>query len=344
VTPASGSREMGKTAVVLLTHFIDPHILATFNRLKHETSGDYDVFLALNLCNKPLAAPVEAEALGHALFLCNDPSLVRLGYPEKCRPEGWDGKGWRSIDNVDTILLSFHREHPEYMFYWGVEYDVHYEGRWGFLFERFETSTADLIGTMIDTAAKTPFKLEILMPPFRRPDGGTPVCEELLVGFYPIHRLSQKMLHALDASYSRGWSGHYEFTWATLAREHRLEIEDIGGKGPYVRPQNRDVFYFNTISRWDMSPGTFVFRPSFTKVKKRANTLWHPVKAKGDYYNHCPAGPGKNAILRLRHLTKTIWYAVGIWAWFAFRWRPATSSPVNVPESGANKACDHLPA
>jgi hypothetical protein len=324
---------MSKSAVFLLTHFVDSNILAMLERLRNESSDQYDVFVALNLNEKPLDIPAEAAALGPALFVCNNETLMQMGYPEKCRPEAWN-----PMEQLDTIALSFFRHHPEYDWYWCVEYDVHYEGRWGFLFERFESSRADLLGTMMDAASKASFKLDLLKPAFTRPDGSRVSSDEAIVGFFPFYRLSNRMLRMLDASFADGWNGNYEFTWGTLARAHGLEIEEIGGNGPYVRPHNRNVFYFNNVSRWDISPGTFVFRPAFTKVKKRENTLWHPVKPKGNYFIYSPVGPHKTLGGWIKHIAKAVLYSVTIWIWFAFKWRPATASPERTGESGSLSA------
>jgi hypothetical protein len=320
---------MHKTAVVILTHFFDRSIADMFRRLSAETSDRYDIFVALNLGDGALHIPDEAVPLKDRLFLCTTGSLLELAYPEKCRPEGWSGDGWKPVSNIDTIILSFYRSHPAYAFYWGVEYDVYYQGKWGFLFERFEASRADLLGTMLDSASKTPGK--VLMPPFRDSSGKMPDYDEAIVGFYPIYRLSNHMLQMINESYLQGWNGHCEFTWGTIAKRNGLEIEDIGGNGPYVKPHNRNVFYFNTIRRWDMSPGTFVFRPAFRKFPKHENTLWHPVKAKDGrflYFNHCPAAPERSLWGWIKHTAKYVLYKAAIWGWFQFVWRPATSSRV----------------
>ncbi len=316
---------MSKSAVFLLTHFVDSSIVAMLNRLRNESSGRYDVFLALSLTAKPLEIPPEATAAGFPIFVCNNEKLMGMGYPEKCRPEAWN-----AMEQLDTITLSFFREHPEYDYYWCVEYDVHYEGRWGFLFERFESSRADVLGTLMDSAVKARFKLDLLSPPFTRPDGTRVTAEEAIIGFFPFYRLSNRMLQLLDKCFTEGWNGNYEFTWGTLAKDHGFEIEEIGGNGPWVRPHNRNVFYFNNVRRWDISPGTFVFRPTFTTVKKRENTLWHPVKPKGNYFIYSPVGPDRTIAGWIKHLAKAVLYSATIWMWFTFKWRPATTSPEQI--------------
>jgi hypothetical protein len=319
---------MNKSAVFLLTHFIDANILGMFERLRKESSDRYDIFLALNCNERPLSVPAEGAALGSALFVFNNATLMGMGYPEKCRPEGWN-----AMEQLDSIALAFFREHSEYAYYWCVEYDVHYEGRWGFLFERFESSRADLLCTMLDTAEKARFKLDLLSPAFTRPNGSKVTSEEAIIGFFPFYRLSNRMLRMLDRCFAEGWNGNYEFTWGTLAKEHGFEMEEIGGNGPWVRPHNRNVFYFNTVSRWDISPGTFVFRPTFTRVRKRENTLWHPVKPQGKYFIYSPVGPDRSLKGWIKHFTKAVLYSTAIWFWFTFKWRPATASPVGMVET-----------
>src|ERR1700685_3948825 len=96
-----------KTAILVLTHFWDRHMADMFRRIREQTSEQYDVFVALNLINEPLTIPKGAEFLGNSLFLCNHAKLLELPYSEKCKPEGWSGKGWESVHNADTIVLSF---------------------------------------------------------------------------------------------------------------------------------------------------------------------------------------------------------------------------------------------
>jgi hypothetical protein len=111
-----------------------------------------------------------------------------------------------------------------------------------------------------------------------------------------------------------------------LAR-HGMEIEDIGGNGPYVKPENRNRFYFASKGTYTKSPGTFVFRPSFHQVMKRENTLWHPVKPPGDYAMwYAPRGSVSLAKTVLERVKPSIWWLI-IWLWFAFIWRRLPAPP-----------------
>jgi hypothetical protein len=317
---------MQKTAIVILTHFYDANIERMFNRLRAEAPAWCEVFLAVNRGAEALSMP-EAAGIGDALFLCNTQSLVGLGYPVKCKPEGWTGKGWTSNPgNADLILISFYKAHPGYAHYWAVEYDVHYEGSWSFFFERFAASRADLIGTTICDGTKNPRKSTI-PPPFHDAQGNMPGPRDIVQGFYPIARLSRAALDAIIAGYQAGWGGHYELTWGTIIKRAGLGIEDIGGHGEYVKPHNRNAFYFSQFSTYSHSPGTFVFRPSFAGALPYRNTLWHPVKPAGQYVNWHVLLLKGNPAKTLWEMTKPQIWKIVIRLWFLFCWRPAETSP-----------------
>jgi hypothetical protein len=55
-------------------------------------------------------------------------------------------------------------------------------------------------------------------------------------------------------------------------------LEDIGGNGEFVRPENVNRFYTNTPLDEDHAPGSMVFRPARSWTGARRNMLWHPVK------------------------------------------------------------------
>ena len=58
--------------------------------------------------------------------------VMALGYPQKCRREKWDMAG-----NLDLVFLEFFRRYPHHDWYWFMEYDVHWEGRWSVFLRAF---------------------------------------------------------------------------------------------------------------------------------------------------------------------------------------------------------------
>lgn len=178
-------------------------------------------------------------------------------------------------DNVELPVLLFHKAHPEYAYIWTIEYDVRFTGNWDRLFGHFEASDADLLGTTLTYYDEIPAwhhwpSLDVTWKDIHP--------ESYLRGFFPIYRLSHRALRQLDSDYRDGVSGHFECLIPTLLRHAALKIEDIGGDGPFVKPENRNRFYRNTPLRGPLSPGTFVYRPVMHRPGKERNMLWHPVK------------------------------------------------------------------
>ena len=59
-----------------------------------------------------------------------------------------------------------------------------------------------------------------------------------------------------------------------------MPIIDLGGQGPYVRPQDRGQVYVCNVHAWGLGPGTFVYKP-VKHVCWQRDMLWHPVKPLG---------------------------------------------------------------
>jgi hypothetical protein len=164
---------------------------------------------------------------------------------------------------------------------WLLEYDVDYSGHWATLFEQFRNNSADLLTTTVHSEAYDPSWA--FWPTALHPAN---ISSELKTrSFLPLCRVSRAFLHRYRDAVSTGeWRGHYEFLFPTIARAHRLSIEDIGGNGPFTPTERLNRNYENT-GRGHLSPGTFAFRPSrsFYFHEKpdqfeRANMLFHPIK------------------------------------------------------------------
>ena len=75
--------------------------------------------------------------------------------------------------------------------------------------------------------------------------------EERVRGLFPIYRLSNNAIRAIDNAYRKGWAGHYEVTIPTILDQANMTLEDIGGNGSFVHEGNENQFYTNSpaISR-----------------------------------------------------------------------------------------------
>ena len=172
-------------------------------------------------------------------------------------------------------MLFFAKTNRDFRYLWRVEYDARFSGDWSVFFDYFAGNESDLLGTTI-------FRYDF------RPDWNwwrslrTPVAsfdkKSLLRGFFPVLRLSQKAADVLEEAYKAGWRGHEEVTIPTILNFKGCSIEDVGGDGEFVKPENKNRFYTNTPASAGLAPGTFVYRPHRCNYPEIPNMLYHPVK------------------------------------------------------------------
>ena len=303
---------MSPIVVAFVSHVWTPDIQLVFDRLVREAPADHDVRFVLSADANEPDPPIGADRV---VRISRD-DLFRLPYPQKCHPGPWVIAG-----NLDLVFLEFRRRMPGFLQYWFVEYDVHFEGHWSRFFNHFRDSESAIIGAIQEYISKVPHKLDLGYPSLFVPDKMTWEEDRQVKGFFPLCRLSPVLLDALDRDYRCGLGGHYEITMPTVAAQHGLKLEDFGGNGSFVRPDNRNRFYFANNASYSHSPGNFVFRPNIRRVLPRQNTLWHPVKPEGVplWYPIRPEGG------TMRRLFENLKLPIGrafIHFWFATRWRP----------------------
>jgi hypothetical protein len=268
------------TAILILSHVMNREVMAFFKRIKKECSKYYDVIF---LCDNT-AGVFDSFEDNKDFFLFTTKNLQSLNYvgrsaivyQDKSRADNPYHKDFNfTPGSTDMPVLLCYKRNPSYDFYWIVEYDVRFSGSWNRFFSFFAKSHADLLGTTLTPYADIPGWYHWPSMALKNMRIGK---EAYLRGFFPIYRLSNRALARLDRDYLTGVRGHYECLLPTLLHHAGMTIEDIGGDGPFVRPENRNRFYSNTPTSETLAPGSFVFRPVMTRAGKERDTLWHPVK------------------------------------------------------------------
>ena len=263
---------MTKQAILYLNHTFDKTLWRGYQGIEKECRGIADTYFVLNLngTDTPHGAqnafaitPAQREALGH---------------PSRQGTEGW----WMDTApshtkvmqaGIDRAVLAFRQLKPDYDHYWVVEYDVEFSGRWADLFSAFSDNRSDLLCTNMHRFETNPtwgWWKSLVWPVGPRP--------ELVRGFFPLARLSARAVDALIVAGQRGVDGIYELVWPTVLNHEGFTIEDIGGNGPFVRPENINRWYTSTLTDQELAPGSFVSRPIRSRPGWKRNTLWHPVK------------------------------------------------------------------
>jgi hypothetical protein len=263
---------MKKQAIVYLNHAFDKTLWRGYQRIQLASRGIADVYFVLNLSSPDV--PQGAQDT----FSITPAQREALGHPSRQGTVGW----WMDTSpshtkvmqaGIDRAVLAFRQLKPEYEYYWVVEYDVEFSGSWAVLFNAFSDNKSDLLCTNIyrhETNPTWDWWKSLVWPLGPKP--------ELVRGFFPFARLSAKAIDALIEAGRNGVDGIYELVWPTVLSHEGFVIEDIGGDGPFVRPENINRWYTSTLANPELAPGSFVSRPIRPRPGLKRNTLWHPVK------------------------------------------------------------------
>jgi hypothetical protein len=243
-----------KQAVLYLTTKSNEWTLRAFHALEQSLQGMADVYFAYHQQGDVL--PVSLQNIEN-LFVFTSDVLKELGYTPIERGKLVPGSN-------HFPLLKFFKENQCYDYYWLVEDDVRFSGDWKDFFDSFASSTSDFLSSVIETKAENPtwYWWTSLKT------GNEVIAEEkLLKSFNSIYRLSSQALVCIDAHLRIGWMGHYEVLLPTLLYNKGFLLEDFGGEGTFVRPENNAKFYDDTSMR--IAP---------VLPDDRKNYLFHPVK------------------------------------------------------------------
>jgi hypothetical protein len=265
-------KSVPRQAILYLSHVVNRTLWRAYKRLERECGSFADVYFVLNLSSDSVPPDVKGT------FPIRPAQRAALGHPSRSGIVGW----WmdtapshtRNIQSgIDQALLAFRQIKPEYDYYWIVEYDVEFSGRWSELFNAFADNTSDLLCSSVHRHETNP--TWCWWKSLKWPHNAKP---ELIRGFFPFARLSAQAIDAIIAAGQNGIDGIYEVVWPTVLHHRDLVIEDIGGDGQFVRPGNTNRWYTSTLTDQDLSPGTFVARPIRARPGRKPNKLWHPVK------------------------------------------------------------------
>lgn len=243
-----------KQAVLYLTTKSNEWTLSAFHALEQSLQGKADVYFAYHQQGDVL--PVSLQNIEN-LFVFTSDVLNELGYTPI-------EKGKLVPGSNHFPLLKFYKENQGYDYYWLVEDDVRFSSEWKDFFDSFASCTSDFLSSVIETKAENPtwYWWTSLKT------GNEVIAEEkLLKSFNPIYRLSRQALACIDAYLRIGWMGHYEVLLPTLLYNKGFLLEDFGGEGTFVRPENNAKFYDDTSMR--IAP---------VLPDDRKNYLFHPVK------------------------------------------------------------------
>ena len=255
------------TVILFMAHYLTDAIMNEFRSIREGCSPNFAVRLLYDNSREDFDSSFFDEEPDVFLYTWND---VKTKY------ESMD-TDFKSVVPGNCIfpILMFVKTATEFKYVWRIEYDARFSGDWNLLFHYFAKDPSDLLGTTL-------FRYNF------RPEWNwwrslkSPIHDlkknSLLRGFFPVFRLSSKACAILEEAYRAGWKGHYEVSIPTILNLHGCSIEDIGGDGEFVKPENKNRFYTNTPAAAGLAPGTFVCPPHSCSDLHLVNKLYHPVK------------------------------------------------------------------
>lgn len=286
---------MARTAILFTTHVINAQVEAHFFKLRDELPKGYELFLFHD--EQRIPERKARKLAGGAILSHDKDGWKRFKRPGRYFKEKIPG-------NADGLLMNAMDRLPGYDWYWYIEYDVAFSGDWRTFFAAMEESDADMLATCVMRGNSLPDWP--LWKSIEVPEGEALPENERLRVLLVISRFSRRVNEVLAPVYQQGWAGHFEALFASLAARHGLRIEDIGGKGEFVRPGNTDRFYRNTPTSNSLGPGTLVFRPAMEKPGDEPDMLWHPVKKTSRHDWDNAGSPFRNLFGRvMRKLKRT---------------------------------------
>jgi hypothetical protein len=179
-------------------------------------------------------------------------------------------------------VFQFYKSHPQYDYYWNIEYDVFCNGNWNVLFNYFKSIDSDFISSHLERyhqALEWYWWKSLQIKTINIPKG------QYIKSFNPIYRISNKAMTILHKFLSEGNSGHHEVLIPTVLNHLGYKINDWGGVGEFVLPDCENSFYLtnSNVDSSDYLGSSMRYRPVFNlnEIRFRIpenNLLYHPVK------------------------------------------------------------------
>lgn len=258
-----------KTAILFLCHLTHDECLERYRKLVEDIDRQYDVFWAYQADGKTDRQLLQAQGIRLFPFTVYDLNALDYSPIAETLVPG----------SPHFVMELFFHQHPEYDYYWSVEYDVEFTGHWHIFFDAFKNNDSDMLSSHIEGHCadneQWPWWTSLSFSPEDAISFG-----EYVKSFNPIYRLSHRALSFLDDFLKHeGNQGHFEALLPTILKHHGFTLQDIGGTGFLTPTEFRNRFY---VQGAGINNGTIRWRPIFLQKEIEAlgvkDKLFHPVK------------------------------------------------------------------
>lgn len=257
-----------KNAVLLLSHFLNDLVINRYKKLYEDLDPlKYETVLLLNM---DISHSNDVPAYVN-LFTADTYSISCLHYSplESTLLPG----------SCHFPLMSFFLKEPTFKYYWFVEYDVEFTGKWSVMMEDFDTNLCDYDFLSCHVEEYNTQKNKEWIWWHRGNNLNFPLAE-CMKSFNPICRYSREALAYIDLYQKRGFTAHSEVLIPTCLHHAGYQIGDLGGTGDFVPHGYKNKYYISESGC--INGGTVRYRPIYNKeqIKNKGlfNCLFHPSK------------------------------------------------------------------
>jgi len=211
-----------ESVILFCCHVLNDNIMREFRKINDYCSKNFDIVLSYDNSRHDLKIEGRykynivyngiGEKLGYnSKLFVNIPEL-HLKYPEL-------------YFSPEYHLLAFYLENQNYKYYWRIDYDVRFYGKWNKFFDSFLKNDADLIAANLKSYIEDEYKKLWMWNKINLVEVDN--SKKLRV-FFPIVRLSNRALRLLDRRYKTGIYGFCEIIVPTLLNLEGFKIQDMG--------------------------------------------------------------------------------------------------------------------
>jgi len=209
-----------ESVIVFCCHVLNDDIMREFKKIKDSCSKNFDIVLSYDNSRHDLKIDsrykynIIYKGIGKKLGYKSKPFVNiperHLKYPEL-------------YFSPEYHVLAFYLKNQSYKYYWRMDYDVRFNGKWNKFFDSFLKNDADLIAANLKRYSKDDKwimwnKINLV---------GIDNNQKVAV-FFPLVRFSNRALRLLDRKYKTGIYGFCEVIVPTLLNLEGFKIQDIG--------------------------------------------------------------------------------------------------------------------
>lgn len=261
---------MKKNLICFISHVINNEIVDLFKEISLGIPEDSDIIFI---------SPTSLDKRSDFSKILEITSGVTNLYLEKTEENLIDQNTYTFRSQL--IFKNIYKLFPGYEYYYLIEYDVRFNGDWGYLFQSLNLLTEDLVcshlshyNNIYEAGPYPRWKLRKMFSKDDRLiiDEFGKITEDLCFSFLPFCRLSNRLMRVVN-NYYKTFDGFFEIVIPTLCIKNNFSSIDLDSLGFTCPPlEEMENYHFKCNS------GSMSWYEEDKTVYEKPNILIHPVK------------------------------------------------------------------